>query len=133
MLTHLLEKATAALESAVEVTFVSCGPAGPQASIAPCTTRANPLRLAILLPRVSDHLFNLEQAEAMEVVAICANWELRGTVLLSGGGVPPWRTGSNALVQVMIQPLRLQIYRSEDRSIAETIDFNGGTHARGAV
>lgn len=108
------------------VTLVTCGPAGPQISIVKC--RAVDAALYLLVQRVSDHLFNLEQPG--EVVLRAAGWEVRGQASIlteipdalahaPAGQRPrqPWE------VWVAVRPARMQRLSEDGLSTLETIDW----------
>lgn len=122
MLEHLRQRVVATLAGAQSVTLTTAGAAGLQASHLPC--QAVGTQLYVLVPRASDHLFNLE-SEA-NVVVIDDVWNLKGRARV----VPPdeWppalrqhadRAWSEA---VEITPTRLTLLRSDTGSPLETID-----------
>jgi hypothetical protein len=83
------------------------------------------LTLFLLVPRASDHLFNIEGQEAVVVVTDC--WELRGSARVV---VAPERPADLALLQreealwselVAVQAQRLHVFGAGARP-AETID-----------
>lgn len=120
---HLRQRVAEMLSKRERVTLGTCGPAGPQVSVVPC--RAAGAVLYLLLPRFSDHLFNLEQRE--EVVAITPEWELRGNARALAGSpeaLGNWgETGCRWEVVVEIQPARLQVFATDGWSYVETIDI----------
>jgi hypothetical protein len=84
------------------------------------------LGLYLLVPRTSDHLFNLEHNP--EVVVTTGTWQVRGVARIA-----PERPAGLALLQqpdavwcevVMVRPLRLQIEPQGGRGHAETIDID---------
>lgn len=121
MIEHLRLRAAAALASCDGVTFVTCGPSGPQASRIQCS--AQQTTLYVYVPQSSDHLFNLERVQ--EVVALAAHWELRGTARILDRDTPAGREHMPPKwhVTVEIQPIRLQILHENGLSFAETFDF----------
>jgi hypothetical protein len=74
MLEHLKQRVIETLRPVSRVILATSGPAGLQASSLPCEVAG--LRLYMLVPRSSDHLFNLESNPG--VVATNDNWEVRG-------------------------------------------------------
>ena len=75
MLDHLHQRAADVLASANTVTLVTYGPADLQANSFPCEVLD--LRLYLLVPRISDLLFNIESNPA--VVVTSEAWQLRGS------------------------------------------------------
>jgi hypothetical protein len=124
MLNHLRERVTETLSTARTVTLSTHGAAGIQANVFPC--EAVDLRLYLLLPRTSDHLFNLEHNP--EVVATTEIWQVRGVARVA----PERPAGLNLLQQpdaawcevVMLRPTRLQIEWPGGSGHAETIDID---------
>lgn len=127
MLEHLRRHVIDLLEPTQVVTLSTCGPAGVQAQMLP--SAAKDLRLYILVPTTSDHLFNLEQDNL--VVATTAEWQLRGSArVLSSEELPvdvPLLHSSEAsdYTVVEVQPKCLQVGRPNGRGFSETLDFNG--------
>ena len=74
MVAHLRQRVIDALAAAQDVLLATTGPAQLQASRLPCEART--VTLYLLVPRASDHLFNLEATP--EVVIVNREWELRG-------------------------------------------------------
>jgi len=123
MLNHLRQRVTETLSAARTATLSTHGAAGIQANVFPC--EAVDLCLYLLLPRTSDHLFNLEHNP--EVVVTTEAWQVRGVAR-----VAPEHPAGLALLQqpdaawcevVMIRPTRLQIERPDGSGHAETIDI----------
>ena len=125
MLDHLRRQVCAALVEVHQVMLASCGPAELQASLVPCAARD--LCLYLLVPRASDHLYNLE-ADSHVVIATPA-WEVRGQArLLPAHGWPAGlalasfpETAWSELV--LVEPGRFHRYAVDDRP-AETIDID---------
>jgi hypothetical protein len=124
VLQHIRQRVVEALAGTSTVTLSSYGPAGIQAAVFAC--EATGVTLYLLVPRTSDHLFNLEHNP--NVVATAETWQLRGTAR-----VAEQRPAGLALLQepdaswcelVEIQPARLQIGRSEGGGYAETFDID---------
>ena len=124
MLNHLRQRVTETLSAAKVATLSTHGAAGIQANIFPCESAG--LRLYLLLPRTSDHLFNLEHNR--EVVVTTEAWQLRGVA----GIAPDCPAGLALLHQpdaawcevVAVRPTRLQIERQGGLGHAETIDID---------
>jgi hypothetical protein len=123
MLNHLRQRVIETLSSAKAATLSTHGAAGIQANVFPC--EAIDLILYLLVPRTSDHLFNLEQNP--EVVVTTETWQVRGPARIAPG--PP---AGLALLQqpdaawcevVVVHPQRLQIERPGGSGHAETIDI----------
>lgn len=124
MLDHLSRRIAETLVGATDVTLATCGPAYIQAGFVPCAAQG--MRLYVLVPRTSDHLFNIENQPA--VVAATRLWELRGLAQVIDVAEAPddlWllhvpQAKWSSLVQ--ISPTRLQIYAGHDA--AESIDVD---------
>lgn len=124
MLNHLRERVTEILSGAAVATLSTHGAAGIQANVFLCES-AN-LWLYLLVPRTSDHLFNLEHNP--EVVVTTEGWQLRGTARPTQD-YPP---GLALLGQpdaawcelVAVRPTRLQIEPQGGLGHAETIDID---------
>lgn len=127
MLNHLRQRVTETLCAATAATLSTHGAAGIQANVFAC--EAIDLALYLLIPRTSDHLFNLEQHP--EVVVTTEAWQLRGVACMA-----PERPAGLALLQqpdaawcevVMVRPTRLQIEPQGGLGHAETIDIDCST------
>jgi hypothetical protein len=124
MLEYLRRRACGALAAAGEALLATCGPAELQASRVACEARD--LTLYLLVPRTSDHLFNLEHDRA--VVIVTPQWELRGEGrVVSGldrdGDLALARRAEAAwseMVAVRVQRLHLN---ADGAKPAETIDL----------
>ena len=125
MTSYARERAREILKTARTAILATTGLAGVQVSEFPC--EAVELDLYLLLPRTSDHLFNLEQDDR---VALHTNqWEAIG----KGRALSPeekWpqisllpKTGTSWYVLVKIVPSQIQILRAEGWGPAETIDL----------
>ena len=105
---------------------MTSGPAGVQVSKGPCA--AIDLKLYLLVPQTSDHLFNLEHNGAATLLA--AGWELNGegrVVAASAAGSDLGllqEPGAEWCVLVRIDPVRIQIRRAGGWGNIETIDLN---------
>ena len=122
MLDKLRDRATQILAETHFCTLATTGPAGIQASMAPCAGRGTTLYL--LLPDTSDHLFNLEIEP--EVAVTTESWQLRGLAGIDqdspdlfSAGQRQWHT------LIRVTPLRLHILpNGGSTNYAETIDFD---------
>jgi hypothetical protein len=124
VLQHIRKRVVEALARVSTVTLSTYGPADIQAGVFAC--EAVDLTLYLLVPRTSDHLFNLEHSPG--VVATTETWQLRGTAR-----VAEERPVGLALLQrpdagwcelIEIRPTRLQIKRSGGAGYAETFDID---------
>jgi hypothetical protein len=124
MLNHLRQRVTETLSAARTATLSTHGAAGIQANVFPC--EAVETTLYLLVPRTSDHLFNLEYNP--EVVITAETWQVRGVACIA-----PDRPAGLLLLQqpdaawcevVAIRPTRLQIEWSGGFGYAETIDID---------
>ena len=124
MLNHLRQRVTETLSAARAATLSTHGAAGIQANVFPC--ESVDLGLYMLVPRTSDHLFNLEHNP--EVVVTTDTWQVRGTACIA-----PECPAELALLQqpdaawcevMLVRPTRLQIERPGGASHAETIDID---------
>jgi hypothetical protein len=124
MLNHLHQRVTETLSAAKAATLSTYGAAGIQANVFPC--EAVEAALYLLVPRTSDHLFNLEYNP--EVVVTTETWQLRGTACIA-----PDRPAGLVLLQqpdaawcevVAVHPTRLQIEWPDGLGYAETIDMD---------
>jgi hypothetical protein len=136
MLDYARQHAIAALSLPDRVVLVTSGPAGVQAGEFPC--EAKDLALYLLVPRTSDHLFNLEHNPTVSLLS--AGWELKGEATLLAtsrvppAGMAPGEQGFDLVllkdpaaqwcVLVRIDPVRIQIKREGGWGNIETIDLN---------
>ncbi|MBU0495133.1 MAG: pyridoxamine 5'-phosphate oxidase family protein [Chloroflexi bacterium] len=122
MLSHLRQRVTETLSAARTATLSTHGAAGIQANVFPC--EAVETTLYLLVPRTSDHLFNLEQNP--EVVVTTEAWQLRGRagVASERPAALTWPHQPDAAwcEVVAVRPTRLQIEWQEGLGHAETID-----------
>jgi len=124
MLNHLRQRVTETLSAARAATLSTHGAAGIQANVFPC--ESIDFGLYFLVPRTSDHLFNLEQDA--EVVVTTDTWQVRGVAYIA----PDCPAGLALLQQpdaawcevVMVRPTRLQIEWPGGAGHAETIDID---------
>jgi hypothetical protein len=126
MLDYACQHAIAALSQTCRVVFVTSGPAGVQAGEFPC--EAKDLALYLLVPRTSDHLFNLEHNSTVSLLS--AGWELSGAASILPAGAPGPELGllkdpaAQWCLVVQIAPVRIQIKRAGGWGNVETIDLH---------
>jgi hypothetical protein len=124
VLHHIRQRVAETLSSASTATLSTYGPADIQAGVFAC--EATELTLFLLVPRTSDHLFNLEHNP--NVVVTTDTWQLRGTAQVVEERPPGLsllqRPDAGWCELVEIQPTRLQIKRSEGGGYAETFDID---------
>jgi hypothetical protein len=108
------------------VALSTSGPAGLQSSRLPC--EASDIELFVLVPRASDHLFNLEtQAEVTVVNEI---WNMKGQAHVVARTEYPanltlTRSPEASWSEVVqIHPIRVSILQPETGTPSETIDVN---------
>jgi hypothetical protein len=126
MLDHLRQRIIETIAGVHTATLATFGPADLQASIVRC--EASQTHLFVLVPRASDHLFNLESNS--HVVITANGWEMRGSarilprdephseLALSRAPEASW----SVLVEVI--PTRMQINTGSRNGGPETIDVN---------
>lgn len=125
MLEHLRQRIVQTLADARTVTLSTHGPAGLQSGHFAC--ELVDVRLFILIPHTSDHLFNLETNP--EVVVVNNNWNLRGRArqVLPEVAPPCLRLTHtpeahwSALVE--IKPSQVNILGETTAGYSETIDI----------
>ncbi len=123
MLEHLRQRVTEKLAGVRVVTLSTGGTAGLLASRLPC--KAEGTLLYVLVPRSSDHLFNLETNS--EVAALNEVWSLKGRArVLEPDDWPPGlraRAESMWSAAVEIRPTRFTLVSPITGSPTETIDI----------
>ncbi len=125
MLDYARQRASEALRIPRSAVLATSGPAGIQAGEFPC--EAIDLDLYLLLPKTSDHLFNLEHDST--VTLLTAGWELKGQAQIIPPGVSDLKLdllrepGTDWCVLVRIDPWQMQIRREEGWGNIETIDL----------
>ncbi len=125
MLDYARQHASEALKIPRYAVLVTSGPAGIQAGEFLC--EAIDLNLYLLVPKTSDHLFNLEHDST--VTLLTAGWELKGQAQI----VPPGpsdlkldllrKPDAEWCVLLHVDPCRLQIRREGGWGNLETIDL----------
>jgi hypothetical protein len=122
MLEHLRQRVIQTLAGARQVTLSTSGPAGLQASRLPC--EASDIELYVLVPRTSDHLFNIESQP--EVAVVNETWNLKGRACVVERKVCPaalaQRPEADWSQVVQVRPTRLTLLCIETGIPAETID-----------
>ena len=125
MLDYARQRASEALRIPRSAVLATSGPAGILAGEFPC--EAIDLDLYLLVPKTSDHLFNLEHDST--VTLLTAGWELKGKAQIIPPGVSDLRLdllrepGAEWCVLVRIDPWQMQIRREEGWGNIETIDL----------
>lgn len=125
MLDYARQRASEALRIPRSAVLATSGPAGIQAGEFPC--EAIDLDLYLLVPKTSDHLFNLEHDST--VTLLTTGWELKGQAQIIPPGVPDLslellrEPAAEWCVLVRVDPLRLQIRREEGWGNIETFDL----------
>lgn len=125
MLDYARQRALEVLRIPRRAVLATSGPAGIQAGEFPC--EAIDLDLYLLLPKTSDHLFNLEHDAT--VTLLTDGWELNGQAQIIPPGVADLRLGLlrepgvEWCVLVRVDSCRLQIRRGDGWGNIETIDF----------
>lgn len=125
MISYEHQRAREKLKAATSAILATTGPAGVLVSEFPC--EAVELDIYLLLPKVSDHIFNLEQDN--RVALHTSQCELTGKAsMLSPEEKCPQlsllpKIGTAWYVIVKVVPSQIQILRSEGWGSAETIDL----------
>ena len=125
MINYARERATAILQTALTAVLATTGPAGVQVGEFPC--EAAELDLYLLLPKTSDHLFNLEQDGRLALHT--DQWELtgRGQAVLPEQALPRIsrlaKAGTRWFTLVKVAPERINVLRDDGWGSTETIDL----------
>ena len=125
MMNYARERAEEILKTARTAVLATTGPAGVQVGEFPC--EAFELELYLLIPKTSDHLFNLEQDD--RVALHTEQWELTGKGQVFSPGekmpeislLPKFKVGWYVFVKVI--PGQIQVLRTDGWGPAETIDL----------
>lgn len=126
MLDFARQRAIEALRNHRKVVLATSGPAGLRAGEFPC--EAIDLDLYLLVPRTSDHLFNLEHNST--VALLTAGWELKGEAYILS---PDASILELDLLQepaaewsalVRVDPCQMQIRKEDGWGNLETIDLS---------
>ena len=126
MINYAREKAIKIMENSKSAIMATTGPSGLQIGELPC--EAAELTIYFLIPRTSDHLFNLEQNS--QVVLHTDQWELTG----QGEIIPDAKkwpnislvTPGSAMWYVLVKviPSKIQVLRHGEWGPSETIDLS---------
>lgn len=125
MLDYARQHAIEALRIPRTAVLVTSGPAGVEAGTFPC--EAIDLDLYLVVPKTSDHLFNLEHDST--VTLLTAGWELKGKAHIVPPGTSELKLdlllepGAEWYVLLHVDPCRLQIRRDGGWGNLETIDL----------
>ena len=125
MINYARERAIEILKTASTTVIATNGPSGVQVGKFPCETID--LNIYILVPKTSDHLFNIEQDE--RIALHTDSWELTGKcrALSSQDNWPETsiipKTETAWYVLVKVVPSQVQVLRSDGWGPAETIDL----------
>ena len=124
MLDYARQRAIQALKIPRRAVLVTSGPAGVLVSEGPCA--AIDLKLYLLVPQTSDHLFNLEYDPSITLLAV--NWVLKGTARIIPPNVLNLELGlfqvseEEGCILVQVDPSQVQIRREQGWGNLETID-----------
>jgi hypothetical protein len=125
MLDYARQHAIEALKTPRTAVLATSGPAGVQASEFPC--EAIELSLHLLLPKTSDHLFNLENDP--NVTLLTPAWELKGQAHILPPSAPDLelhllrKPEAEWCVLLQVEPCQLQIRGPAGWGNLETIDL----------
>ncbi len=125
MLDYAHQRASEALSLPRTVVLATSGPAGVQAGEFPC--EAIDLELFLLVPKTSDHLFNLEHNSSVSLLT--AGWEMQGNAQVMPSELLNLKLGllqdpsAKWCVLVRVDPCILQIRRKKGWGNLETIDL----------
>ncbi len=125
MLDYARQRAIEILRIPRKAVLVTSGPAGLQAGEFPC--EAAVLTLYLLVPKTSDHLFNLENDGAVTLLA--DGWELKGEAhiispIASDLELDLLRNPDAKWCElVRVDPYQIQMWREEGWGHLETIDL----------
>ncbi len=130
MLDYARQHAIEVLKIPRRAVLATSGPAGVQASEFLC--EAAELQLYLLVPRTSDHLFNLEHVPTVSVLT--DQWDLKGEAQIISSDIMDLQLEilrqreSEWSVLVRVRPCKLQIRREHGWGNLETIDFKSTTN-----
>jgi len=122
MLDKLCNHALDTIAAAPACTLSTSGPAGLQASVVACQVQDG--HIFVLIPRTTDHLFNLEHQT--EVVLTTERWQLRGRAKTNTPKAPHYSAiePRQPVVVVKVIPVRMHIEAAGgSNGHRETIDF----------
>ncbi len=125
MLDYVRQRAIEALSIPRRVVLATSGPAGLLVSEFPC--EAVELNLYLLVPKTSDHLFNLEHDATVSLVA--TGWELKGEAHIISPNVSDLeldllrKPDAEWCELVRVDPNQIQFRREEGWGNLETMDL----------
>jgi len=125
MLDYARQRAIEALRNHRRAVLATSGPAGLQASEFPC--EAVELNLYLLVPKTSDHLFNLEHDSIVSLLT--TRWELKGEAQVISPNALDIELdllrepGAEWCELVRVDPCRMQVRREGSWGNLETIDL----------
>jgi hypothetical protein len=108
-----------------EVILATDGAAGILAQRFPAEGRE--LRIYLLVPATSDHLYNLEGCAKLALAA--ENWDLTGSGRIlevdeAAEDLGLLKTANVHWSRILeVEPQRMHLYRKENQAVEETIDF----------
>ena len=124
MLLHLRTRVATIMAESHQAILATWGPADIQAGVYPCEAKG--LHIYMLVPRTSDHLYNLEISP--DVVVTTHRWQARGKARVLAPEIAPRalrlgvREEAQWSVLLEIVPARVQIAAENDGPYVETID-----------
>jgi hypothetical protein len=125
MLNYARQRAIEALRISRRSVFATSGPAGLQIGEFPC--EAVEQNLYLLVPKTSDHLFNLERDSS--VTLLTDRWVLEGEAHIISSNTSDLELdllrgpGAEWCRLVRVDPYRIQIRRIDGWGYLETIDL----------
>ncbi|MDD5468824.1 MAG: hypothetical protein PHS96_13560 [Anaerolineales bacterium] len=125
MLDYARQRAIEVLGIPRRVVLATSGPAGLLAGEFPC--EAVEINLYLLVPKTSDHLFNLEHDASVTLVT--ARWELKGEAHILSPNAPDLaldllrEPAAEWCKLVRVDPRRMQVRREGSWGNLETIDL----------
>jgi len=127
MLNYARQRVIEALRIPRRVVLATSGPAGLQANEFSC--EAVELYLFLLVPKTSDHLFNLEHDP--NVTLLTAGWELKGEAQVISPNILDLELDllrepeAEWCVLVRVNPCLMQIRKGKGWGYLETIELKG--------
>lgn len=112
---HLQERIEQALTRHATAILVTCGPAGPQASLV--GVQAQGLNVQLYVPRNDEHHFNLSAQP--ELILLTPGWKLSGRMIATDERIAPhdWEC------IVRVQTIRFHLLGEDGKTTVETIDI----------
>jgi hypothetical protein len=124
-LDYARQRAIEALRIPRRAVLVTSGPAGVEVGTFPC--EAVDIDIYLLVPRTSDHLFNLENNST--VTLLTAGWQLKGEGRIVAPNAKDLELdlaeeqGEEWCVLLRVNPCQVQIRREAGWGYLETIDL----------